>query len=260
MPADPTPMRLLIVDEQPAVRQLCAAIGGRLGLQCVQLESVRAALDQMDHRAAELILADLQAGGSAQPQHASGAPDLPAFGRLGMNSGRTGNPVGLELLEEVKRRWPLTEVALMSSYASMESAVHAMRLGAYDFVVKPFRVEEFQLVLQRMAEKARLVRENKQLRNRLQGRTKTAPCTDLEELERLTVQRVFEQVQGDKEEARRLLGISRATLYRKIKQYGIGKAERDEAERDKAEREEAAGKKAPSVARPEPGTAELSQK
>ena len=236
MPADPTAMRLLIVDEQPAVRQLCAAIGGRLGLQCVQLESVRAALDQMDHRAAELILADLQAGGSAQPQHANGA--------------RTGNPVGLELLEEVKRRWPLTEVALMSSYASMESAVHAMRLGAYDFVVKPFRVEEFQLVLQRMAEKARLVRENKQLRNRLQGRTKTAPCTDLEELERLTVQRVFEQVQGDKEEARRLLGISRATLYRKIKQYGIGKAERDEA----------AEKKRPSVARPEPGTAELSQK
>ena len=64
------------------------------------------------------------------------------------------------------------------------------------------------------------------LRTRLQGRTKPgstppAPCTDLEELERLTVQQVFEQVGGDKVQAQKLLGISRATLYRKIKRYGI---------------------------------------
>jgi DNA-binding NtrC family response regulator len=209
------PLRLLIVDDQQAVRRLCAAIGGRLGLECAQMESAEAALEQMSHREAELILADLQAGGSS----------------------------GLELLAEVKRRWPLTEVALMSSYASVESAVHAMRLGAYDFVTKPFRVEEFQLVLERMAEKARLVRENKLLRNRLQGRAKPA-CTDLDELERLTVEKVFEQVKGDKQEAQRLLGISRATLYRKIKRYGIGKAPR---------------KKEPAKARPENGRAELSQ-
>ena len=209
------PLRLLIVDDQQAVRQLCATIGSRLGLECTQLESAEAALEQMSHRTAELILSELHSGGNS----------------------------GLELLAEVKRRWPLTEVALMSSYASVESAVHAMRLGAYDFVVKPFRVEEFQLVLERMAEKALLVRENKLLRNRLQGRTKPS-CTDLEELERLTVQRVFEQVQGDKEEAQRLLGISRATLYRKIKRYGIAKAPR---------------KKGPAKAGPERGAAELSQ-
>ncbi len=213
------PLRLLIVDDQQAVRQLCAAIGGRLGLECTQLESAEAALEQMSQRAAELILADLN-------------PSTPTAGALGTphaggnsQSQRAGNPAGLELLAEVKRRWPVTEVALMSSYPSVESAVHAMRLGAYDFVTKPFRVEEFQLVLERMAEKARLVRENKLLRNRLQGRAKPS-TTDLEELERLTVQRVFEQVQGDKERAQRLLGISRATLYRKIKRYGIGKAAR----------------------------------
>ncbi len=241
MPADRTAMRLLIVDEQPAIRQLCAVIAGRLGLECAQLESSRAALDQMNHCAAELILADLHSG---KPMTGSPGAALQA-----------GGSSGLELLAEVKRRWPLTEVALMSSYASMESAVHAMRLGAYDFVAKPFRVEEFQLVLERMAEKARLVRENKLLRNRLQGRTKPAPCTDLEELERLTVQRVFEQVQGDKEEARRLLGISRATLYRKIKQYGIGKAVRNYPARN-----ELVGEKRPSAARPETGATELSRK
>ena len=194
---DQSPLRLLIVDDQHGIRQLCAMIAGRLGLECVQIGSVEEALQEMTLQSAELILADVDAGGNS----------------------------GLELLAEVKRRWPLTEVALMSSYGSMESAVRAMRLGAYDFVVKPFRVEEFQLVLERMAEKARLVRENRFLRNRLQGRTRLsmplAPCTDLEELERMTVQRVFEQVDGDKDEAQRLLGISRATLYRKIKRYGI---------------------------------------
>jgi len=45
--------------------------------------------------------------------------------------------------------------------------------------------------------------------------------TDLEELERATIQRVFEQVDGDKSLARKMLGISRATLYRKLKRYNI---------------------------------------
>ena len=46
--------------------------------------------------------------------------------------------------------------------------------------------------------------------------------TDLEDIERVTIQRVFEQVNGDKTLAGQLLGISRATLYRKLKRYGIG--------------------------------------
>jgi transcriptional regulator of acetoin/glycerol metabolism len=46
--------------------------------------------------------------------------------------------------------------------------------------------------------------------------------TDLEDIERITIQRVFEQVNGDKARARKMLGISRATLYRKLKRYNIG--------------------------------------
>jgi len=75
-------------------------------------------------------------------------------------------------------------------------------------------------------ERVRLQRENESLRSRLQGRLQgaaaaTAVCTDLEELERLTVERVFAEVGGNKEQAQQLLGISRATLYRKLKRYGI---------------------------------------
>ena len=138
--SDPSPIRLLIVDDQQSIRQLCAAIGERMGLSCVQAESSLAALQRMEAEPAELILADLEMGGRS----------------------------GLDLLAEVKRRWPLTEVALMGSYGSPENAVQARRLGAYDFVVKPFRVEEFQRVLERMAEKARLVQENELLRTRVE--------------------------------------------------------------------------------------------
>lgn len=51
--------------------------------------------------------------------------------------------------------------------------------------------------------------------------------TDLEALERTTIQRVFEQVNGDKALARKMLGISRATLYRKLKRYNIAVARSD---------------------------------
>jgi DNA-binding NtrC family response regulator len=195
---DPNPFRLLIVDEQASIRHLCAAIGGRTGLSCVHADSFASALEEMEKESAELMLADLNLGGG----------------------------LGLQILEEVKRRWPLTEVTLMGSYGNADSAAQAARLGAYDFVAKPFRVEEMQRVLERMAEKAHLVRENKLLRLRLTDESRMespvlAPCTDLEELERRTIQQVFEQVGGDKEQAQKLLGISRATLYRKIKRYGI---------------------------------------
>ncbi len=55
---------------------------------------------------------------------------------------------------------PRTEVAIMTGHGSIESAVDAMKLGAYDYIEKPFRVEKMRLLLQRMAEKVRLVTEN----------------------------------------------------------------------------------------------------
>jgi DNA-binding NtrC family response regulator len=196
MPEIP-PIRLLIVDDQQSIRQLCAAIGDGMMLECSEAENVEAALEAIEKDLPDLLLVDLI-----------------------LDSG-----TGMDLLAEVKRRWPLIEVALMSGYGCIESAVQAMRLGAYDFVVKPFRVEELRRVLQHMVEKVRLTRENELLRQRLGSGPMTVPplCTDLEELERLTMQQVFVQVRGDKEQARKLLGISRATLYRKIKRYGIGK-------------------------------------
>ncbi len=193
---DQPPIRLLIVDDQRNICDLCAILGRGMGLVCFVADSAGEALRRMESDAPELVLASLATGGYS----------------------------GLQLLAELKRRWPRTEVTLMGDRDSMETAVQAIRQGAYDFVVKSFRAEKFQLVMERMLEKVRLVRENEILRSRLQGRAQSTPppvCTNLEELERLTVERVFAQVGGDKEQAQKLLGISRATLYRKIKLYGI---------------------------------------
>src|SRR5690348_17510428 len=74
---------------------------------------------------------------------------------------------GLEFLEKVKKLLPRTEIALMTGHGSIESAVQAMKLGAYDYITKPFSpLEELRLFLRRMAEKVRLVEENEFLRQR----------------------------------------------------------------------------------------------
>src|SRR5277367_4215812 len=79
---------------------------------------------------------------------------------------------GLEFLEKVKKLLPRTEVALMTGHASIETAVQAMKLGAYDYITKPFSpLEELRLFLRRMAEKIRLVEENEFLRQRMDSET-----------------------------------------------------------------------------------------
>jgi len=77
------------------------------------------------------------------------------------------NMSGLEFLERVKKLLPRTEVAVMTGHGSVETAVQAMKLGAYDYISKPFSpLEELRLFLRRMAEKIRLVEENQFLSER----------------------------------------------------------------------------------------------
>src|SRR5207302_10762240 len=71
---------------------------------------------------------------------------------------------GVDLLRKIKTMLPVTEVAIMTGHGSIESAVEAIKLGAYHYITKPFRVEEMKLMLQRMGEKVRLVAENDYLK------------------------------------------------------------------------------------------------
>jgi two-component system NtrC family response regulator len=71
---------------------------------------------------------------------------------------------GLELLGNIKRANPETEVVLMTAYASVQTAIAAMKRGAYDYIIKPFDLEEMGLLVEKIVEKRRLIMENRQLR------------------------------------------------------------------------------------------------
>jgi len=137
--SDTIKVRLLVVDDEQSIRKLCMTIGTSLGYACSEAESAEMAISRIEQEAPDLILSDLK---------------LPTQS-------------GVELLRQAKALFPHTEVAIMTGHGSIESAVDAMKLGAYDYIEKPFRVEKMRLLLQRMAEKVRLVTENEFLRERV---------------------------------------------------------------------------------------------
>src|SRR5262245_44754177 len=70
---------------------------------------------------------------------------------------------GLDVLDVVKKRAPSTEVIMITAYATTETAIAAMKRGAYDYLVKPFKLDEIEVVVERALEKRALVRENRLL-------------------------------------------------------------------------------------------------
>ena len=132
-------IKLLVVDDEQSIRRLCMTIGTSLGFTCNEAESAESAVTRLETDPPDLVLTDLK---------------LP-------------NQSGVELLQQVRNILPRTEIAIMTGHGSIESAVDAMKLGAYDYIEKPFRVEKMRLLLQRMAEKIRLVNENAFLRERV---------------------------------------------------------------------------------------------
>jgi DNA-binding NtrC family response regulator len=77
---------------------------------------------------------------------------------------------GIEVLREIKRRKPEMPVVIMTGFASKESAVEAMRLGAYDYLAKPFNVADVSMIARRALERNRLIDENRYLRDELRDR------------------------------------------------------------------------------------------
>ena len=75
---------------------------------------------------------------------------------------------GLALLREIRSRWPEIVVVLMTAYATVAQAVEAMRAGAYDYLVKPFSIEEVGLDARPRARGAALRRENRALKSALE--------------------------------------------------------------------------------------------
>jgi two-component system, NtrC family, response regulator AtoC len=140
---DELKLHFLIVDDEQSIRRLCITVGQGLGYLCAEAETAEAALETLEINPPDLLVTDLK---------------LPSLS-------------GVELLRKVKELLPRTEVAIMTGHGSVETAVDAMRQGAYDYIEKPFRVERLRQLLQRMAEKVRLVTENQFLRERVNTET-----------------------------------------------------------------------------------------
>jgi DNA-binding NtrC family response regulator len=140
---DELKLRFLIVDDEQSIRRLCMTVGQGLGYICAEAETAESALEALEMSPPDLVVTDLK---------------LPSLS-------------GTDLLRKTKELLPRTEVAIMTGHGSIETAVDAMRQGAYDYIEKPFRVERLRQLLQRMAEKVRLVTENQFLRERVNTET-----------------------------------------------------------------------------------------
>jgi len=128
--------RILVVDNE---ERMCKVVQAGLALENHQIDIAQSglqALRLMTGSTYEIVLTDLK-----------------------MNE-----MDGLHLLQEIKTAYPATEVILMTAYASQQTAIEAMRLGAYDYLIKPFEMDELVLRINRVIEQQRLKKENLRLR------------------------------------------------------------------------------------------------
>jgi two-component system response regulator HydG len=127
---------ILVVDDDPVMREMVSDLLGTRGYDVETAGSAEDALEKAAAREFACVLTDLQ---------------MP-----GMD--------GMELLGNLHERFPEIPVVLMTSFGTIENAVKAMRLGAVDFVTKPFESEQLLVVLERALETRQLEEENRRLR------------------------------------------------------------------------------------------------
>jgi two-component system response regulator HydG len=122
---------VLVVDDQKNMRATTALLLRQAGHRVEEAEDGGAALEQLARGTFDVVLTDL----------------------------RMPNVDGLELLRAAQREGPQTQIVVMTAYGTIESAVEAMRLGAADFITKPFKEDELLLRVGKALEKRRLLGE-----------------------------------------------------------------------------------------------------
>jgi len=134
-------MRILIIDDEPVLQDVLSTLLRREGFQVLQAGTAAEGLRLADEHEIDLVLLDLM------------LPDRP----------------GLEILKELKARDPETVIVVITAYSSVETAISAMRDGAFHYIPKPFKNQEVILTVRKGIEQRRLRTENRELRNRLAG-------------------------------------------------------------------------------------------
>jgi DNA-binding NtrC family response regulator len=121
----------------------------------------------------------------------------------GQHSGRDG----LNALARIRVIDPSLSVVLMTAYGSVTLAVEALKQGAVDFVLKPWRNEELVNMVRAAAERTRAAREGRSL--------------DLDTIERRAIAQALERHHGNISSAAQALGLSRPALYRRMSKHGM---------------------------------------
>ncbi|MHB8302274.1 MAG: sigma-54-dependent transcriptional regulator [Acidobacteriaceae bacterium] len=132
-------MRVLVVDDDTAIRTAVSDIARNQGFGVFSVDNTDAARAALQAHMADIVLLDLK---------------LPGGG-------------GLSLLEEVRTLYPETVVVVMTAYATVSSAVEAMRNGASEYLTKPFTMDELADVLERASDRRHFDTESRRLRERL---------------------------------------------------------------------------------------------
>jgi len=139
---------ILIVDDEPLIRKSLYEILRIEGYHAHMAENAETALEIIKDNAIDVVITDMM---------------LPKM-------------TGLELLEEIKRTKSDIEVILITGYGTIESAVEAMRKGAYDYVTKPIIDSEIKLVIKKILDKKKILNENVDLKKRLARSVRSAYC------------------------------------------------------------------------------------
>lgn len=139
--------KLLIVDDDLSLREFLTLFLRKEGYEVEVAANGQKALELLQNTNFDLVLTDLR---------------MPKMG-------------GLDLLDAIKTQQIATQVVVMTAYSSTDTALDAMRKGAYDYIVKPFQLAEVKIILSKCLEKSALVAENQQLKKKLaQGNAKRA--------------------------------------------------------------------------------------
>jgi two-component system response regulator AtoC len=131
--------RVLVVEDDPIIRRFIRDVLKRKGYDIQGSENGLDALDKVQQKDYQLVISDLKMEGMD----------------------------GLELLSRVKKISPNTEVIIITAYGTVSNAVNAMKMGAFDYIMKPIELEELEIVIERVFEHRSLVDENQYLKERL---------------------------------------------------------------------------------------------
>lgn len=125
---------ILVVDDEPLVREMLARRLNKQGFNVLTAATANEALSLLNNNEVGIVLLDISMPGKS----------------------------GIELLPEIKQKWPDTMVIMVTAVSDIKVAIEAMKKGAYDYIIKPVEYDEMLLSIKRAIENRRLQIENKE--------------------------------------------------------------------------------------------------